>query len=81
MFLSPQGQLSIEEFDGIGLDGEAAFGINTILTSSDIEIQAIEGATAIQVKCIIIQKPRISSFGFVEYRFHLDFTRHSKVYR
>lgn len=43
-----------------------------IFTSTYITIQAIKTATAVRINGIVIQKPRITPFGFVQYRFALD---------
>jgi len=39
----------------------------TVFASADITVQAVEGAAAVWVYGIVVQKPRISSFGFVQY--------------
>jgi hypothetical protein len=43
-----------------------------LLASSYVTVEAIKGIAAVWVQCVVIQKPVVSFFGFVEDGFGLD---------
>tara|TARA_R110002012_G_scaffold13845_10_gene58472 strand:- start:37328 stop:37597 length:270 start_codon:yes stop_codon:yes gene_type:complete len=46
--------------------------MDTVLAASDIAKQAVEGAAAIRVDGVVVQKPGVTPFGFAEDGFCLD---------
>ncbi len=73
-------ELFFQQLYRIGFYGQFLFHMRAVLAASYIAIQAVERATAIWIDCVIIQEPRISPFGLVEYGLNLYICGHISRY-